>query len=52
MSDLKSYEIMRDHQKSQLRIADNYRLSKQIDDHNKQKFDWRDLLKPFNRRNH
>jgi len=49
MHDLKLYEITRDHQKTQLRVADNHRLIQQIDDNNKQKFDWRDLLKPLNR---
>jgi hypothetical protein len=51
MHNLKTDEIIRNHQKSQLRAADNYRLSQQINEHNKHKFDWRDLLKPFNRSN-
>lgn len=49
MRDLKNYNLTRDRQKTQLRFADNYRLSQTIEEHNMQKFDWRDLLKPFNR---
>ena len=52
MRDLKAYDLSLEHQKSQLRLADNYRLSQTIEDHNKQKLDWRDLLKPFNRSQH
>jgi hypothetical protein len=49
MRDLKHYQLNRERQQSQLRFADNYRLSQTIDPQNMQKFDWRDLLKPFNR---
>jgi len=49
MRDLKTYELNRERQKTQLRFADNYRLSQTLYEHNKTKFDWRDLIKPFNR---
>lgn len=49
MRDLTAYEMTLEHQKSKLRFADNYRLSQTLDEVNKPKFDWRDLLKPFNR---
>ena len=52
MRNLKEYELNKDHQKHQLRFADNYRLSQTIEDHNKSKFDWRELLKPFNQSRH
>lgn len=51
MRDTQTYEITLEHQKTQLRLADTYRLSQTIENHNKRKFDWRDLLKPFHRSN-
>ena len=52
MQDLKEYQLVRDHQKRQLRTVQDYRLAQVLDDENKLKFEWRILLKPFNRSNH
>jgi len=49
MRDQKTYELTKDRQKAQLRFADTYRLSQSLDEHNKSKFDWRNMLNPFNR---
>lgn len=52
MKSFKDYELALDHQKRQLRMANDYRLYQILDDENKVKFEWRNLLKPFNRSNH
>lgn len=49
MRELTSYDLNKEHQKSQQRFADNHRLSQTIEDHNKSKFNLRGLIKPFNR---
>lgn len=45
MRDFTTYEQVMEHHKCQLRLADNYRLSLTIDDHNKFKRNWRNWVK-------
>jgi len=49
MHDLTTYKLNQERQKVQRQFADTYRLSQSLDEHNKTKFDWRDLMNPFNR---
>lgn len=49
MHNQKTYDLTLDRQKTQLRFADNYRMSQSLDEQNKQTFNWRNLLNPLNR---